>query len=584
MKGSSSSAIGFITSVNGASVTVRLFDWPSSLLLYDGESFRIGQIGSMYCIHVGLTQLIGICDGVQAGAARIEERVPGLDFSDHSLSLTLFGEIFQGNFSRGIGQYPTVGDEAHIVDEGRLRLVYRVGEGASLELGYLSAAPSLAVSVRMDRMVTRHSAIFGATGSGKSNFVALTLEKLTGADFPCARILILDPHDEYGHLGDCFSSSPQTGQNQLDLPYWALPIEALLEICQLSATPQNETALRDWVTGQKIAYAKANTWPVSSDRITADSPVPFSIRQMWLEFVDREVATYADAARSTKEAVTAAGNALSLTAPQYPPTAAGGKPPFAPNPRGLQKQLESLKSIILDSRYDFLFGGRFDPVCTPPAAIVKLQDLVASWVGGPSSIVAIDLSVVDAKIDGLVSGALLSIVYEFLFWGQNTKISGRAQPLLVVIDEAHRLLPQAHEGKAEGILATVVKRIAKEGRKFGVGLMIVTQRPSEVDETILSQVGTIVALRTTNTADRGKILSVVPDEFGALGSVLPALRNGEAFIVGEAVPIPTRMRTDLAKNKRKGSDPEVAKAWKGPAWPDKAEYEIAHEMWLERKL
>lgn len=429
-------------------------------------------------------------------------------------------------------------------------------------------------------MVSRHSAVFGATGSGKSNFVALALDKLTSSRFPSARVLILDPHDEYGHLGQCFSTSPQGTQLQLDLPYWALPFDSLMEICQMATTPQNEIAVREWIAQHKAKYAEENAWGISPQRISADSPIPFSVRELWLELQDREIATYQDAARRVKSLAITNGNARQLVAPTYPPAAAGNAAPFAANPRGLQRQLDTLRSILLDARFEFLFAERFDPCITDPAQLVQLQSLVAKWVGGPSPIVSLDLSVVDSKVDGIIAGALLSIVYEFLFWGQNTPISGKAQPLLVVIDEAHRLLPLDRET----ILATAVQRVAKEGRKFGVGLMIVTQRPSELNETILSQVGTIVALRTTNANDRGKILSVVPDEFGALGSILPALRNGEAFVVGEAVPIPTRMRTDIAKNKERGSDPEVATAWSKAERPLPAAYGDAYKRWLDRRM
>ena len=566
--------------MNGASVGVRLQKLPSSLIVMQGENFRVGQIGSLYSIKVGLVKLVAICDGVQAGNIRDEILVPAEDLSDHLMSLTLFGEIFQGKFQRGVGQYPTIGDTVHLVPEQLLRSIYESNPDYSFELGTLSAAPTVSATINLDKFITRHSAIFGATGSGKSNFVSLCLDAISNEQLPGARCLVIDPHGEFSHLGTCFSTISEKGKEDLQLPYWALPLDALFDICQLRpTTPPNETALREWVYDKKLSYAEENGLAVSFDRITADSPIPFSIRELWFEFYDQEIATYTTAQRTTKCEPTTKGDTKKLIGNKYPPHAAGNAVPFAPAPRGLARQLDSLRSTILDMRYAFTFHERYDPLLSDPKDIITLESLVQSWIGS-RQITSVDLSTVEAKVDSIVAGALLSIIYEFIFWGQNTDMSGIKQPLLVVIDEAHRLLPSG----SSNLLSQVVKRIAKEGRKFGQGLMIVTQRASEVDETILSQLGSIVALRTTNSNDRSRILSIVPDEFGGLSSVLPALRNGESFIVGESVPIPTRMRTSLARGKIKGHDPLVTESWTKVAKATTEDYQSAYNNWLNRTL
>jgi uncharacterized protein len=573
------SVIGVITSVNGANVNVRLHKLPSSLKLLNGENFRIGQIGGLYSIHVGLVHLIAICDGIQAGNLREQEIQPSVDLSDHIMSLTLFGEIFQGKFERGVGQYPTIGDEVHVIPESRLRSIYSSNPAFSFELGYLSAAPTLPVSINLDKFVTRHSAVFGATGSGKSNFVSLVLEKVAEKSFPSARCIVIDPHGEFSHLGTCFGTSAEEGKKPLLLPYWALPLDALFEVCQLHSTPNNEILMRDWVLAKKIEFATKNNWAVAGDRITGDSPIPFSIREFWFDFQNGENATFTTAAKDVQCDPAVDGSAAKLIGHKYPPHGPRADQPFAAVSKNLARQLDSLRSVLLDVRYNFLLGEQFDPCVTESDKLIRLDELVMAWIGS-DKISSVDLSVVDAKVDGIIAGSLLAIIYEFIFWGQNTKMSGHNQPLLIVIDEAHRLLPSG----AQGLMSNIVKRIAKEGRKFGQGLMIVTQRPSEVDETVLSQLGSIVALRTTNAGDRAKILSIVPDEFGALGSVLPALRNGESFLVGEAVPIPTRMRTELAKGKLKGHDPEVTSSWIKDPESQQQDYATAYEKWLNRTL
>ena len=169
-----------------------------------------------------------------------------------------------------------------------------------------------------------------------------------------------------------------------------------------------------------------------------------------------------------------------------------------------------------------------------------LDDLLATWIGGESPISVFDLSgIPTAVIDDLV-GAVLRILYDALYWGRFKPEGGRERPLLVVLEEAHVYLGEQSKSRA----AMAARRIAKEGRKYGVGLMLVSQRPSEVDPTILSQCGTIVALRLTNDRDRSQVTNCASDNLKGLFSMLPILRTGEALIVGEAVNMPIRAVID----------------------------------------
>jgi hypothetical protein len=171
-------------------------------------------------------------------------------------------------------------------------------------------------------------------------------------------------------------------------------------------------------------------------------------------------------------------------------------------------------------------------------------------------------------------GTMVRIVYDMLFWAQDLPISGRNQPLLIVLEEAHLFLPEGGGSAAH----RTISRIAKEGRKYGVGLCAVTQRPVEIESTVLSQCGTMISLRLTNSADRAKVEAAMPDDLGALSGMLPALRTGEAMVLGEAMPIPSRIQFFKARKRPRGDDPEMPEAWRKQR-PDAARYESALNNW-----
>jgi DNA helicase HerA-like ATPase len=207
-----------------------------------------------------------------------------------------------------------------------------------------------------------------------------------------------------------------------------------------------------------------------------------------------------------------------------------------------------------------------------------LDSVVASWVGHDRPITVLDISGLPANTMAAVSGTVLRIVYDALFWATNLPTSGRNQPLLIVLEEAHRILPAGVDSPA--MRATT--QIAKEGRKYGVGLLVVTQRPTEIEPSVLSQCGTMISLRLSNGADRAIVSGTMPDDLGNLASMLPALRTGEGLAVGEALPIPTRLRFRLASSKPQGDDPNIAKAWKAAARPDPRHYATAILNWRKQ--
>jgi hypothetical protein len=218
-----------------------------------------------------------------------------------------------------------------------------------------------------------------------------------------------------------------------------------------------------------------------------------------------------------------------------------------------------MRSRLLDARFKFLFdpGQDFSP---NPAGVVQsdLDKLVSSWVGHDRLMTVLDVSGIPSEILSPIVGSMLRVIYDVLFWAGDLPISGRNQPLLTVIDEAHLFVPNDQTSAAHRIIG----RIAKEGRKYGVGLLVVSQRPSEVSNTILSQCGTIIAMRLLNEGDCAKVKAAMSDDLAGLTNMLPSLRTGEALIVGEAMPIPSRVRFKRAVEKPVGADPDLARKWK----------------------
>ena len=349
------------------------------------------------------------------------------------------------------------------------------------------------------------------------------------------------------------------------MPYWALPFDELMDIAMGRLHERDAEYIRDRVRQLKAEAAQhLNTRP-PSQAITADSPIPFSIRRLWFELEDVERATFShrsDQTEDTREARTVDGDAEALVPPEYPPATSYNTPPYYNAARrGIGRQLDFLRARLLDSRFRFMFEARDEWHPSLDGRVgADLDTLLAAWLGGPEPVTILDVSGLPSEVLDVVVGTMLSITYSALFWGMNLPVGGKQQPLLVVLDEAHRFLPAGADTSA----TRACSRIAKEGRKYGVGLMTVTQRPSDIDSGVLSQCGTMIALRVTNGADRTAVASTVPDDLGGLTALLPSLRTGEGLVLGDALQVPSRVRIQKAPSRPVGDDPILPDAWQRP--------------------
>ncbi|WP_061223378.1 ATP-binding protein [Leptospira weilii] len=574
--------LGTVQDVNGTTVSVLLTEESLTDFIYiDGQGYRIGQIGSFVRIPIGFIDLFGIIS--QVGASSI----PGgqSEVQSHGsrwMTIQLIGESQRnGIFQRGISQYPTLGDEIHLVSEKELYRIYgQPNKPFFVRLGHISNAESIPALVDINKLITRHSAIVGTTGSGKSTTVASIITALSNQMlYSSARILILDIHGEYGNAlfdrANIYkinaSSNAKFKENELQIPFWALNFDELCEIC---FGEFNDEKSRNIVL-ERIQSAKANSLTKNSkkgvtlDTLSVDSPIPFNIHYLWYQLYIETFGTYykgpvgqpienlayeLDSFGEPKK-----GNPMEGISPIFKNVKNdkddNEKINHIPNSHDFGKQLLLLGSKLRIPRYNFIFKPK-DWLPDEDGKVTKdLDSLLKNWIGSEKPVTILDLSGVPSDILHTTIGILLRLLYEALFWARDLSQGGRHRPLLLVMEEAHIYLSE----NSKGMASKVVQRIVKEGRKYGIGAMIVSQRPSEVNATILSQCGTFFAMRLANSQDRNQITGTISDNLEGLTNMLPILKTGEAIILGEAVKLPMRTQVEPPPQNRRpdSQDPIV---------------------------
>lgn len=556
--------LGTVQDVSGVSVSVTLNpNQLSGLTFMNGQAYRIGQLGSFVKIPIGYIELFGIVS--QVGASAIPESLKDEETKSHRwLTIQLIGEGSRGGiFQRGISQYPTIDDEVHLVSETDLANIYgkKAEQNHLVKVGHIAGSEMIEALVDINKLVTRHSAIVGTTGSGKSTTVAGILNALSDKErFPSARIIVLDIHGEYGsplrNKASVFKINPDVRnvwEKPLFLPYWAMSFDEFMAITfgRFNSGHPIRNLITEMVLDMKRrALKKYPKNGVTKSNISVDSPIPFSLHKLWYDLYCREFGTYyskdkkplkenwayeVDANGKEKK-----GNLGKAIPPQFkkPKNLKDDdeKINWLPEKPNIGPVLEGLGAKLRIPRYNFLFKpGEWRPGLD--GSVKKdLPELLEDWVGNENPISTLDLSGVPSSLLSDVVGILLRIIYDSMFWARNLSQGARERPILIVMEEAHVYLNDTSESFA----SSIVQRVVKEGRKYGIGAMIVSQRPSEINSTILSQCGTFFALRLSNAKDRSHITGALSDNLEGLTNMLPILRTGEAIILGEAVRLPMR--------------------------------------------
>lgn len=600
------SLLGVVQDVAGSTVTVVLEEsTQSGLLFVDGQPYRVSQVGSFVRVPQGFTDLVGIVS--QAGAGPTPDGAERAPFGRMWLTVQLVGEGSHGRkFSRGISLLPSIGDSVYLMTEANLEAVY--GQTASLShvsIGRVASASSIPALLDIDTLVTRHSAIVGTTGSGKSTTVVRTLEGLTHkSHYPSARVLVFDLHGEYASALQDQAQTFRTGDDgiasrPLYIPYWALSYDELLPLTfgQLPDDASRGYIRDEIVRLKREALERFPREGIDKSRVTVDTPVPFSVHELWFALHRLVNATHVvsgvNQSRETEalllneaEEPLQLGDPMKVVPPLYrSATQAKGQQKIylSTTPLNIRRQVDALASRLRDRRYDFLFRpGDWTP--NPDGEVASdLDRLLKDWLGSDRTVSILDLSGVPTEVLTDLIGSLTRVIYDALFWSRRLSEGGRERPLLLVFEEAHAYLGKDQDHAVK----SAVQRVVKEGRKYGIGAMVVSQRPSEVDSTILSQCGTVIALRLANTTDRNHVTSAVADNLGGVLSLLPVLRTGEAIVVGEAVPLPMRVLVDLPKYLPESTDPHVVGIGYPGGWDrhrEPSDYEDVVGRWRSQDL
>jgi hypothetical protein len=509
-------AIGKIIEVDGSHIVAELEPKLSELSrVYAGETYPIGQFGSIVKIHFGRRLIFAFVGRLRMKAEYEAERgiTPQASGDERIVEADLFGEgewvldsaatppKWSLKFERGVVTYPLPQQSVYLTPKAELRFIYGQSKGTVVCLGEHVGSGGTPCYAEMNELLGKHTAILGSTGSGKSGTVAAVIHSLLerGASAGYGkwqpRIIILDPHNEYPAA---FPNHKKlsTDDGTLSLPYWLLnfqeSVALLIGKTEFVATSQAnivKTALL------KARIQGAQELGLDPNKITVDSPVPYKI--------------------AVFKAVVEAD-----------------KPPQASKQDSHNSILEKLDVLVRDARVRFLMaewaGGNQDPF---PAIVEQL-------VGAGPQPRIVDLSGVPNEVAGVSSAVIARTLFNLKVW-QNADERSK-DPVLLVCEEAHRYVPNRGEAQYEAA-QEAVRRIAKEGRKYGLGLLLVSQRPSEVEATVLSQCNSWIVLRITNDADREHVRSILPDSMAGLTKMLSGLRRQEAIFVGQAAMLPSRI-------------------------------------------
>ena len=470
-----------------------------------------GQVGSQIKIRVGNSWLLASVRN-QRQDRKAGSILANIDFLGEGTEEKLTGKLHR--FRRGVTRYPVPGAMVYPATTADLKQVYASDGRSAITIGKVYPTKDIRAGIYVDAMLGKHFALLGSTGTGKSTSAALILHRICEAA-PEGHIVMIDPHGEYA------SAFRNTGVildvSNLQMPYWIMNFEEHCEVL-ITSTGNDHQVDADILAKCLLKARQKSRLAEHMGKITVDSPIPYLLSDLSNEIQD-----------------------------------AMGKLDKSTNSAPYMRIKNKLDEIKADPRYQFMFSGML-VADTMADFIAKIFRMPSN--GKPISI--IDVSGVPSDITSTVVAVLSRLVFDFAIWGRDERTS----PILLVCEEAHRYVP--NEKNADGnSVGTILSRIAKEGRKYGISLGLITQRPSDLAEGVLSQCGTILSMRLNNDRDQEFVRAAMPEGARGFLDAIPALRNRECIICGEGVAVPIRMSFDnLEESKRPASeDPSFVELW-----------------------
>jgi Helicase HerA, central domain len=511
---------GAVREVDGASLTIIAERLSCT---HAAKEYAV-ELGSFVLIASPQTELIATISAI-----RMQEVVDKGEASERKLVVcTLVGFLRDGvRFERGIERYPAVGCPAYLMTATGLDSIFSPS-GQTLEVGDRCQRGGGKEHVIIDKMFGRHTAVLGTSGAGKSWTVASLLQTAM-AKLPNTHIVFFDLHDEYrSAFPESFARLGRKVRHiessQLRIPHWCLnseEIEALF--VSRESTAANQSALLK-STLKELRMPSGAAEGVQDATINVDTPVFFSFEDFLNEIKKLDTEMVPGAKAGTDKQGQWFGKLSNL--------------------------VTRMESRYEDPRYQFLFSDKNSG--TP------FEDVLSTLFGadGAVQMTIIDLSGLPSEILSIIVGVLCRLAFEYKYWDSDPN----HLPLTLILEEAHNYLPRSEDAR-DRICLERVERIAKEGRKYGVSLIVVSQRPSEVSETVLSQCGNFVVLRLTNPTDQAYVRRLLPDFLAVAVDMLPYLRTGEAVISGEAVEVPTRVRITRPNPTPRSNDVMYQTGW-----------------------
>ena len=467
-----------------------------------------GQIGSHVKMPIGDRWVVGTVRSLRVAGATIAAKI---DMIGEAMR-TDEGELIR--FQRGVTRFPLPGCPVHAVSTEDMEMMFGEGKAAQIEIGTIHPTASIRAKLRIDAMLGKHFALVGSTGTGKSTAAALILHRICRAA-PAGHIVMIDPHGEYGAAFG--TSGAVFDVSNLAMPYWLMNFEEHCEVF-LTATGPERHIDADILAKCLLMARQKNRLAEQVGRITQDSPIPYLLSDL-CNILQNEM----------------------------------GKLDKGHSSIPYMRVKSKIEEIRNDPRYQFMFSG------------MLVSDTMAEFVGRlfrlpahgkPISI--IDVSGVPSEITSTVVAVLSRLVFDYAIWSRQEA----TRPILLVCEEAHRYVPNERNSDGSSV-GRILSRIAKEGRKYGVSLGLITQRPSDLAEGVLSQCGTIISMRLNNDRDQQFVRAAMPEGARGFLDAIPALRNRECIICGEGVAIPIRVAfDDLAEARRPASaDPSFSELW-----------------------
>ncbi|HWW65425.1 MAG TPA: DUF87 domain-containing protein [Sphingomonadaceae bacterium] len=471
-----------------------------------------GQVGSQVKIGMGGRWLVANVRALRLADAVSDLVLAAIDFIGEGEEDPFSGRLV--NFRRGVTRYPLPGARVFPLSGEEMKQMYAADERAHVEIGTVHPTTDIRAALYVDALLGKHFALLGSTGTGKSTATALILHRICEMA-PEGHIVMIDPHGEYA------AAFKGTGEifdvDNLAMPYWLMNFEEHCEVFVVSSGADRQVDC-DILAKCLLAARSKSRAADGLSKLTVDSPVPYLLSDL-TNIIQTEMGKM---------------------------DKAGGTAPYI----RLKSKIDEIKA---DPRYSFMFSGMLvaDSMAAFLAKIFRLPG-----VGKPISI--IDVSGVPSDITSVVVATLSRLVFDYAIWAR-----GEARrPILLVCEEAHRYIP-ADDRAAGAAVRRILERIAKEGRKYGVSLGLVTQRPSDLAEGVLSQCGTIISMRLNNERDQAHVRSAMPEGARGFLDSIAALRNRECIVCGEGVAIPVRVIfDDLEPEKCPASlDPSFSQLW-----------------------